>query len=166
MASFGLTGLATMGANLARNVARHDIPVVVHNRTAARTDDFVRDFGHEGPIEGRERTADFVAALERPRTVVVMVKAGAPVDAVIDELAPLLEPGDTIVDGGNSHHRDTERREAALRAGGSPWKEPMDMGAMYGRSFRDPDGHVWELTWMDVEAFLAQGPGETAGAAG
>ena len=115
MASFGLTGLATMGANLARNVARHDIPVVVHNRTAARTEDFVRAFGHEGPLEGRERTADFVAALERPRTVVVMVKAGAPVDAVIEELAPLLEPGDTIVDGGNSHHRDTERREAALR---------------------------------------------------
>ncbi len=115
MASFGLTGLATMGANLARNVARHDVPIVVHNRTAARTEGFVRDFGHEGPIEGRETTADFVAALERPRTVVVMVKAGAPVDAVIDELVPLLDPGDTIVDGGNSHHRDTERREAALR---------------------------------------------------
>ena len=54
--------------------------------------------------------------------------------------------------------------DKALASGGSPWKEPMDMGAMYGRSFRDPDGHVWELTWMDVEAFLAQGDGETAGA--
>ncbi len=56
--------------------------------------------------------------------------------------------------------------EAALGAGGSAWKEPMDMGAMYGRSFRDPDGHVWEVMWMDVEAFLGQGAGETADATG
>ena len=56
--------------------------------------------------------------------------------------------------------------DAALSTGGSPWKDPQDYGAMYGRSFRDPDGHVWEVMWMDVEAFLAQGAGETAGAAG
>jgi 6-phosphogluconate dehydrogenase len=111
---FGLTGLATMGANLARNIAHHDVPIVVHNRTAARTEQFLSEHGGEGPIGGSESTAEFVRALERPRTVMIMVKAGAPVDAVIEELSPLLENGDTIIDGGNSHFRDTQRRHRAL----------------------------------------------------
>jgi len=118
MPTFGLTGLATMGANLARNVARHDIPIVVHNRTQERTERFVGEFGSEGPISGSTDTADFVAQLERPRTVMTMVKAGAPVDAVIEELAGHLDDGDTIIDGGNSHFRDTQRRHATLRERG------------------------------------------------
>src|SRR5215213_2917597 len=92
---FGLTGLAVMGANLARNVAHHDIPIAVHNRTASKTEEFVQ-------------------ALERPRTIMAMVKAGPAVDAVIEELAPLLDEDDTIVDGGNSHFRDTQRRDKAM----------------------------------------------------
>ena len=88
---FGLTGLAVMGANLARNVAHHDIPVAVHNRTTAKTERFMAEHGGEGPITGTGSVQEFVAALERPRTIMVMVKAGPPVDAVIDELAPLLE---------------------------------------------------------------------------
>jgi 6-phosphogluconate dehydrogenase len=109
----GLTGLAVMGANLARNIARHGYAIAVHNRTQEKMHDFVAEFGHEGAITGAETIADLVGALERPRKVVVMVKAGAPVDAVIDELVAQLEPGDIIIDAGNSHFADTRRRAAA-----------------------------------------------------
>ena len=111
---FGLTGLAVMGANLARNVAHHGIPVAVHNRTASKTERFMAEHGSEGPITGTGSVEEFVAALERPRTIMTMVKAGPPVDAVIDQLVPHLERGDTIIDGGNSHFRDTQRRTRAL----------------------------------------------------
>ena len=111
---FGLTGLAVMGANLARNVAHHDIPIAVHNRTASKTEQFMAEHGSEGPITGTGSTEEFVQALERPRTIMTMVKAGPAVDAVIEELAPLLDEGDTIVDGGNSHFKDTQRRDKAM----------------------------------------------------
>ena len=77
-----------MGANLARNVAHHDIPVAVHNRTAAKTKAFLEEHGREGPISGYESVQEWIAALERPRVVMSMVKAGDPVDAVIDEVVP------------------------------------------------------------------------------
>jgi 6-phosphogluconate dehydrogenase len=111
---FGLTGLATMGANLARNVARHGFPVAVHNRTHARTERFLAEHGAEGEIAGYETTADWLAALERPRVVMSMVAAGAATDAVIEEIAPRLDPGDVLIDGGNANFRDTQRRCAAL----------------------------------------------------
>ncbi len=117
-AQIGVTGLAVMGRNLARNFARHGYSVAVHNRTAARTHSLVAEHGDEGTFVAAETLADLVAALERPRKVVVMVKAGAPTDAVIDELVPLLEPGDIVVDAGNAHFPDTRRREAALRERG------------------------------------------------
>ncbi|MDX6430289.1 MAG: 6-phosphogluconate dehydrogenase, partial [Streptosporangiaceae bacterium] len=117
-AEIGVTGLAVMGRNLARNLARHGHPVAVHNRTAAKTKDLVEEFGHEGTFLPAETPEQFVASLERPRRMVIMVKAGPPTDAVIDEFAPLLEPGDMIVDGGNAHFADTRRREAALRERG------------------------------------------------
>ncbi|MEU6749335.1 NADP-dependent phosphogluconate dehydrogenase [Spirillospora sp. NPDC046719] len=117
-ARIGVTGLAVMGRNLARNLARHGHPVAVHNRTAARTKALVEEFGGEGTFLPAETAEQFVASLERPRRLVIMVKAGAPTDAVIDEFAPLLEPGDMIVDGGNAHFADTRRREAALRERG------------------------------------------------
>ena len=115
---FGLTGLAVMGANLARNVAHHDIPIAVHNRTQSKTEQFMAEHGSEGPITGTGSTEEFVGALERPRTIMTMVKAGPAVDAVIEELAPLLDEGDTIVDGGNSHFRDTQRRDKAMNERG------------------------------------------------
>ena len=115
---FGLTGLAVMGANLARNVAHHDIPIAVHNRTQSKTEQFMAEHGSEGPITGTGTTEEFVQALERPRTIMTMVKAGPAVDAVIEELAPLLDEGDTIVDGGNSHFRDTQRRDKAMNERG------------------------------------------------
>jgi 6-phosphogluconate dehydrogenase len=113
-----ITGLATMGANLARNIARNGFPIAVHNRTAARTDAFVREFGDEGPITGTQSAEELVATLARPRTIVMMVKAGAPVDGVIEELAPLLDEGDILVDGGNSLFRDTQRRARDLEGRG------------------------------------------------
>ena len=117
-AQIGVTGLAVMGRNLARNFARHGYTVALHNRTASRTRELVEQFGDEGTFVPAETAEEFVAALERPRRLVVMVKAGAATDAVIDEFAPLLEPGDMIIDGGNAHFADTRRREAALREHG------------------------------------------------
>ncbi|HET9123392.1 MAG TPA: NADP-dependent phosphogluconate dehydrogenase [Solirubrobacteraceae bacterium] len=115
---FGLTGLATMGANLARNVAHHDIPVVVHNRTTSRMTRFLEEHGSEGPISGRETVEEWVGALARPRVVMSMVQAGPATDAVIDEVTPHLDRGDVLIDGGNAFFRDTQRHEAALRERG------------------------------------------------
>lgn len=114
-AQIGVTGLAVMGRNLARNFARNGYTVALHNRTAAKTHALIEEFGHEGDFVATETAKEFVAALERPRRLVIMVKAGEPTDAVIQEFAPLLEPGDMIVDGGNAHFADTRRRERELR---------------------------------------------------
>jgi 6-phosphogluconate dehydrogenase len=117
-AEVGVTGLGVMGSNLARNLAHHDYTVAVHNRTASRTRQFMDRFGSEGAFVAVESPKEFVASLERPRKIIVMVNAGPPVDAVLDELVPLVDRGDVVVDGGNSHFDDTRRREAALREAG------------------------------------------------
>jgi len=117
-AQIGVTGLAVMGRNLARNFARHGHTVALHNRTYSRTKELVDEFGHEGTFLPSESAEAFVASLEKPRRVVIMVKAGKPTDAVIDEFAPLLEEGDMLIDAGNAHFLDTRRREAALRERG------------------------------------------------
>jgi 6-phosphogluconate dehydrogenase len=111
---FGLTGLATMGANLARNVARHDIPVAVHNRTTSRMERFLEAHGSEGPISGHAGIREWIAALERPRVVMSMVQAGPATDAVIEEVLPHLDEGDILIDGGNANFRDTQRRHRAV----------------------------------------------------
>ena len=117
-AEFGVTGLAVMGQNLARNVARHGYPVALHNRSPERTRQLMERHGHEGTFLPTESIEDFVAALAQPRKIMIMVKAGDPVDAVINELVPLLDQGDIVIDGGNSHYEDTRRREADLRERG------------------------------------------------
>src|ERR1700691_6071749 len=109
---FGLTGLATMGANLARNVAHHGFPVAVHNRTTSRMERFIAEHGSEGPLTGYASTQEWVAALARPRVLMSMVQAGPATDAVIDEILPLLDAGDILIDGGNANFRDTQRRNA------------------------------------------------------
>ena len=114
-AQVGVVGLAVMGSNLARNFARHGHTVALYNRTQARTDELVAQHGHEGSFVPAQTVEEFVASLERPRRIVIMVKAGAATDATIDALVPHLEPGDIVVDGGNAHFEDTRRREAALR---------------------------------------------------
>ncbi|WP_427018313.1 NADP-dependent phosphogluconate dehydrogenase (plasmid) [Pseudarthrobacter sp. P1] len=115
-AQIGVTGLAVMGANLARNLARNGFTVALHNRSAAKTDSLLENYGHEGSFVRTETLAELVGSLEKPRRVLIMVKAGAPVDSVIEQLEPLLEPGDIVIDAGNSHYEDTRRREAALAA--------------------------------------------------
>ncbi len=117
-AAIGVTGLGVMGRNLARNFARHGYTVAVHNRHVEAMRSLLADHGDEGTFVGCVSDADFVAALAKPRTVVIMVPAGGPTDSVIETLAPLLETGDIIVDAGNSHFTDTRRREAALAARG------------------------------------------------
>ena len=113
-ATIGVTGLATMGRNLARNLARNGYTVALHNRTQSRVDALVSEFGHEGDFVPSASLEEFVYSLERPRAIIILVKAGAPTDAVIDELVPLLEEGDIVIDAGNAHFADTARREKAL----------------------------------------------------
>ena len=115
LAEIGVTGLAVMGRNLARNFARNGFTVAVHNRSAAKMHSLIADHGDEGNFIAAESLEDFVAALEKPRKIVIMVQAGHPTDAVIDSLVPLLDTGDIIVDAGNAHYPDTRRREASLR---------------------------------------------------
>ncbi|HEX5740503.1 MAG TPA: NADP-dependent phosphogluconate dehydrogenase [Pilimelia sp.] len=117
-AHIGVTGLAVMGRNLARNLARRGFTVAVHNRSPERTRALLAECRTEGDFVGAESLAEFVAAIRRPRAVVVMVQAGAPTDAVIDALVPLLDPDDVVVDCGNAHFADTRRREERLRARG------------------------------------------------
>ncbi|GAA2368086.1 NADP-dependent phosphogluconate dehydrogenase [Gordonia cholesterolivorans] len=116
LAQIGVTGLAVMGSNIARNFARHGHTVALHNRSIAKTDALIEAHGGEGDFIRTETMEEFVGALERPRRVLIMVKAGDPTDAVIEELANLMEPGDIIIDGGNSLYTDTIRREAAMAA--------------------------------------------------
>ena len=113
-AQIGVTGLAVMGANLARNLARNGYTVALHNRSVEKTDTLLAKHGDEGDFVRTESLQGLVDSLEKPRRVLIMVKAGAPVDAVIDQLVPLLEEGDIVIDAGNSHYEDTRRREAAL----------------------------------------------------
>jgi 6-phosphogluconate dehydrogenase len=117
-ADIGVTGLAVMGRNLARNLARHGHAVALHNRSPERTRSLVAEHGDEGTFVPSESMASFVASLARPRAIIAMVKAGEPTDAVIDELVPLLDEGDIIVDCGNAHYLDTRRREESLRKRG------------------------------------------------
>ncbi len=116
-ADIGLTGLAVMGQNLVLNMERNGFTVAVHNRTTKTMQDFVAAHP-EKKLVGCVTMEEFVAALKRPRKMMIMVKAGPPVDAVIQQLVPLLEPGDLIIDGGNSYFMDTERRSKELEARG------------------------------------------------
>src|SRR3954467_11804099 len=117
-ADIGLVGLAVMGENLVLNMESCGFTVAVFNRTTSKVDDFLNGRGKGKKLVGCPPARDLVAALKRPRKIMIMVKAGAPVDAVIDEVAPLLESGDILIDGGNTHYPDTTRRMKALAAKG------------------------------------------------
>ncbi len=116
--SFGLIGLAVMGENLALNVERNGFPIAVYNRSREKTDTFMATRAAGKNVKPTYSLAELVQSLERPRKILIMVKAGAPVDAVINELKPLLEPEDILIDGGNSLFSDTDRRTAELEAAG------------------------------------------------
>jgi 6-phosphogluconate dehydrogenase len=136
-AQFGMIGLGVMGRNLALNVEEHGFPVAVWNLET----DWVDSFINENPAKqfiGTKSLQDFIAALERPRRIMMMIKAGAPVDMTIERLKPLLEPGDIIIDGGNSYYKDTQRREADLKTTGLNFigsgVSGGEVGARYGPS--------------------------------
>src|SRR5947207_7741031 len=115
-ADLGLIGLAVMGENLVLNMESHGYTVAVYNRTLARVDSFVAGRVKGKKIVGCHSVPELVAALKRPRKVMIMVKAGPAVDQVIEEVAAHLEPGDIVIDGGNTHYPDTTRRTKALQA--------------------------------------------------
>ena len=111
--AIGVVGLATMGMNLSRNLASHGASVAVYNRTRKRTDEFMAEFGSEGDFHPAFSLEELVQSLRPPRAILIMVKAGAPVDEAIDSLSLLLQQGDTLMDGGNSLFHDTRRRAAS-----------------------------------------------------
>jgi 6-phosphogluconate dehydrogenase len=111
--NFGLIGLGTMGAALARNINSRGFTVSTYNRSFEKTEAFLKEFGSES-LSGYEKIEDFIQSLEAPRKIILMIKAGGAIDTVVEQLAPLLEPGDIIIDGGNSHYKDTIRRETEL----------------------------------------------------
>ncbi len=108
----GIIGLAVMGSNLARNFASRKISTLVFNRTFEKTEELIRDHGNEF-LHGSASLKEFVAGLELPRKIILMVKAGDAVDMVLKELLPLLDKDDIVIDGGNSLYKDTERRQAS-----------------------------------------------------
>ena len=143
-ADIGLIGLAVMGENLVLNMESHGFTVAVYNRTVARVDEFLNGRARGKKIVGCHSLKELVAALKRPRKVMLMVKAGPAVDQVIEEVAPLLERGDILIDGGNSHYPDTTRRTRALKERGllfiGTGVSGGEEGALRGPSIM-PGGH-------------------------
>jgi 6-phosphogluconate dehydrogenase len=114
----GLIGLAVMGQNLVLNMNDHGFKVAVYNRTVSKVDDFINHEAKGTDVTGAHSVEEFVGLLKRPRRVMMMVKAGETVDRMIDAVAPYLEPGDIVIDGGNSHYPDSNRRAKELGAKG------------------------------------------------
>jgi 6-phosphogluconate dehydrogenase len=129
---FGLIGLAVMGQNLVLNIERNGFSVAVYNRTAERTREFMVEQAAGKKIQAAYSVEEIVGMLEKPRKIMTMVKAGAPVDDMIDQLKPHLEPGDLIIDGGNSFFQDTERRAKSLETMGLLYIGTGVSGGEYG----------------------------------
>src|SRR6201997_2915459 len=161
----GVIGLAVMGENLVLNMESKGFTVAVYNRTTAVTEKFVSGRAKGKNIVGGDGMEKFVAALKRPRKAMIMVKAGAPVDAVIGQLAPLLEKGDVIIDGGNSLFTDTQRRCKDLEARGIHFVgmgvSGGEEGALKGPSLM-PGGsrESWEIIAPIFRKIAAQVDGE------
>ncbi|MGD1713179.1 decarboxylating NADP(+)-dependent phosphogluconate dehydrogenase [Dapis sp. BLCC M172] len=137
---FGVIGLAVMGENLALNVERNGFPISVYNRSGDKTDKFMAERAQGKNVHAAYTLEDFVQSLERPRRILVMVKAGGPVDKVIEQLKPLLDKDDMIIDGGNSLYEDTERRTRELESTGLGF---MGMGVSGGE-----EGALWGPSLM------------------
>lgn len=117
-ADFGLIGLAVMGENLARNVESRGYKVAVFNRTTEKVDEFINGVAKGKNFVGCHSLQELVKAVARPRKIMMMVKAGKPVDELLDQLIPLCEPGDVLIDGGNEYYTNTERRNEYVRSKG------------------------------------------------
>jgi len=162
-ADIGLIGLAVMGENLVLNMESHRYTVAVFNRTVARVDNFLAGRAKGKKIIGCHTVEELVAALKKPRKMMIMVKAGPAVDQVIDEVAPLLEPGDIIIDGGNTHYPDTTRRTQALKGRGllfiGTGVSGGEEGALKGPSIM-PGGNpdAWPHVKAIFQAIAAKAP--------
>ena len=146
--AFGVIGLEVMGRNIALNIERNGFPIAVYNRTYAKTEQFINDLARGRQAKGGRTIPEFVQLLDRPRRILIMVKAGAPVDAVIAELRPHLSPGDIVIDGGNSLFTDTDRRARELDGTGIKF---FGMGVSGGE-----EGALWGPSIMpggDTEAY-------------
>ena len=143
-ADIALIGLAVMGQNLILNMNDHGFTVVAYNRTVSKVDDFINDEAKDTNVIGAHSIEEMVGHLKRPRRVMMLVKAGQPVDDFIDRVIPYLEPGDIIIDGGNSLYQDTIRRTEFLRARGllfiGTGVSGGEEGARHGPSIM-PGGH-------------------------
>ncbi len=116
--SFGIVGLDVMGRNIALNIEEKGFPIAVYNRTTSKAQDFIDTYAAGKNAKMGATPQEFIALLQRPRKILMMVKAGAATDATIDALKPFLDPGDILIDGGNALFTDTERRENTLRPTG------------------------------------------------
>ena len=165
LSEIGLIGLAVMGQNLALNIADHGFRISVYNRTTETMEKFVAENpSTPGGLHGEPTLEGFVKSLKRPRKMIILVKAGAPTDAVINSLVPLLEAGDIIIDGGNALWTDTIRREKDLKAKGLRFigsgVSGGEEGARFGPSLMpggDPDAYkelepVWNAIAAKVDA--------------
>ncbi len=160
-ANIGLVGLGVMGQNLSLNLASHGYRVAVYNRRRERVDQFI-----QGPAQGKEIIGtyswqDLATVLERPRKVLLMIKAGPPVDDVIEELLHVISPGDVIIDGGNSHFQDTIRRHDLLKEKGILYLgvgiSGGEEGALRGPSIMPGgDKKAWELVREPLLAIAAK----------
>src|SRR5947208_9688591 len=165
LAKIGMIGLAVMGENLALNIARNGYPIAVYNRDTSKVDKFLhRAEGKQ--VIGAYSIEDFVKSLEKPRKIILLVKAGGPVDAVVDQLKPLLESGDIVIDGGNSFFENTIRREKEMKAAGFNFigsgVSGGESGALWGPSLMPGgDRNAYEQIrpiWEAIAAKVDDGP--------
>src|SRR6516225_5566648 len=161
----GLIGLGVMGENLVLNMESKGFSVAVFNRTTEVTEKFAAERAQGKNVQPTRTLGEFVGALKKPRIAMMMVKAGGPVDSVIGQLAPLLEKGDVIIDGGNSLFTDTQRREQELRDKGIHFVglgvSGGEEGALKGPSLM-PGGsrESWEIISPIFRKIAAQVDGE------
>jgi 6-phosphogluconate dehydrogenase len=159
--NIGLIGLAVMGENLVLNMESKGFSVAVYNRTTSKVDDFVNGRGKDKHIVGCHSVEDLIANLESPRKIMIMVKAGGAVDAVINQLVPLLDKGDVLIDGGNTHFPDTDRRVKELTEKGIHYigtgVSGGEEGALHGPSIM-PGGspEAWPLVKDILQAISAK----------
>lgn len=162
LANIGVVGMAVMGKNLALNIESRGFTVGIYNRTAAKTDEVMKDHSEKKLIPSHT-IEEFVDSLEKPRRILMMVKAGKPTDAVIDELLPLLDKGDVLIDGGNTNFHDTMARNARLDKSGINFigmgVSGGELGALQGPSLM-PGGQkeAYDLVAPILEQISAKAP--------
>jgi 6-phosphogluconate dehydrogenase len=163
--AFGIIGLEVMGRNIAMNIERNGFPIAVFNRTFSKSQDFLNITAKGKNAKSAEKIGDFVKLLEKPRRILMMVKAGGPTDSTINEIKPFLEPNDILIDGGNALYTDTERREAELRPTGIKFfgmgVSGGEEGALWGPSLMPGgDFESWKHLQPILEKISAKAPSD------